>query len=68
MCEDMRDLGIIFKQEPLEQNVGLWLAMPRRLLRFLSESKQWFVRINAEEIKKTAEEIEWIPSAHAGPA
>ena len=59
ITEDMRDLGIIFKQEPLEQNVGLcWRC--KTPIEILSE-QQWFVRINAEEIKKTAEEIEWIP-------
>ncbi|HEX7445175.1 MAG TPA: valine--tRNA ligase, partial [Methanothrix sp.] len=59
ITEDMRGLGIIFKQEPLEQNVGLcWRC--KTPIEILSE-QQWFVRINAEEIKKTAEEIEWIP-------
>jgi len=59
ITEDMRDLGIIFKQEPLEQNVGLcWRC--KTPIEILSE-QQWFVRINAEEIKKTAEDIEWIP-------
>ena len=59
ITEDMRDLGIIFKQEPLEQNVGLcWRC--KTPIEILSE-QQWFVRINPEEIKKTAEEIDWIP-------
>ena len=59
ITEDMRGLGIIFKQEPLEQNVGLcWRC--KTPIEILSE-QQWFVKINAEEIKKTAEEIEWIP-------
>ena len=59
ITEDMRGQGIIFKQEPLEQNVGLcWRC--KTPIEILSE-QQWFVRINAEEIKKTAEEIEWIP-------
>ena len=59
ITEDMRGLGIIFKQEPLEQNVGLcWRC--KTPIEILSE-QQWFVRINAEEIKKTAEEIEWVP-------
>jgi Valyl-tRNA synthetase len=59
ITEDMRGHGIIFKQEPLEQNVGLcWRC--KTPIEILSE-QQWFVRINAEEIKKTAEQIEWIP-------
>ena len=59
ITEDMLGLGIIFKQEPLEQNVGLcWRC--KTPIEILSE-QQWFVRINAEEIKKTAEEIDWIP-------
>ena len=59
ITEDMLGSGIIFKQEPLEQNVGLcWRC--KTPIEILSE-QQWFVRINAEEIKKTAEEIEWIP-------
>jgi valyl-tRNA synthetase len=59
ITEDMLGSGIIFKQEPLQQNVGLcWRC--KTPIEILSE-QQWFVRINAEEIKKTAEEIEWIP-------
>ena len=59
ITEDMLSQGIIFKQEPLEQNVGLcWRC--KTPIEILSE-QQWFVRINAEEIKRTAEEIEWIP-------
>jgi valyl-tRNA synthetase len=59
IIQDMLSCGIIFKQEPLEQNVGLcWRC--KTPIEILSE-RQWFVKINAEEIKKTAEEIEWIP-------
>ena len=59
IIQDMLSSGIIFKQEPLEQNVGLcWRC--KTPIEILSE-RQWFVKINAEEIKKTAEEIEWIP-------
>ena len=59
ITEDLQGSGIIFKQEPLEQNVGLcWRC--KTPIEILSE-QQWFVRINAEEIKKTAEEIEWVP-------
>ena len=59
IIQDMLSHGIIFKQEPLEQNVGLcWRC--KTPIEILSE-RQWFVKINADEIKKTAEEIEWIP-------
>ena len=59
IIQDMLSSEIIFKQEPLEQNVGLcWRC--KTPIEILSE-RQWFVKINAEEIKKTAEEIEWIP-------
>jgi len=59
IIQDMLERKIVFKQEPLEQNVGLcWRC--KTPIEILSE-RQWFVRINPEEIKKTAEEIEWIP-------
>jgi valyl-tRNA synthetase len=59
IVQDMLDRAIIFKQEPLEQNVGLcWRC--KTPIEILSE-RQWFVRIDPEEIKKTADEIEWIP-------
>ncbi len=59
ITEDMLSREIIFKQEPLEQNVGLcWRC--KTPIEILSE-QQWFVRINPEEIKETAEEIDWIP-------
>jgi len=50
---------IIYKQEPLEQNVGLcWRC--KTPIEILSE-RQWFVKINPDEIVKTSEEIKWIP-------
>ncbi len=59
IVQDMLDRKIIFKQEPLAQNVGLcWRC--KTPIEILSE-RQWFVRIDPEEIKKTADEIEWIP-------
>ncbi|RQW80309.1 MAG: valine--tRNA ligase [Methanothrix sp.] len=59
IIQDMLGEKIIFKQEPLEQNVGLcWRC--KTPIEILSE-RQWFVKINPEEIKKTADEIEWIP-------
>ncbi len=59
ITEDMKKESIIFKQEPLEQNVGLcWRC--KTPIEILSE-RQWFVKINAEEIKKAADEINWVP-------
>ncbi|NPV61451.1 MAG: valine--tRNA ligase [Methanotrichaceae archaeon] len=59
IIHDMLEKGIIFKQEPLDQNVGLcWRC--KTPIEILSE-RQWFVKIDSEDIKKTADEIEWIP-------
>ena len=59
IIQDMINGGIIIKQEPLEQNVGLcWRC--KTPIEILSE-RQWFVKINPEEIKKTANEIDWVP-------
>jgi valyl-tRNA synthetase len=59
IIQDMKDQEIIFRQEPLEQNVGLcWRC--KTPIEILSE-RQWFVRIDPEEIKRTADSIEWIP-------
>jgi valyl-tRNA synthetase len=59
IIQDMKNEGIILKQEPLDQNVGLcWRC--KTPIEILSE-RQWFVRINPEEIKRTAEEINWVP-------
>lgn len=59
IIEDMLNKGIIYKQEPLEQNVGLcWRC--KTPIEILSE-RQWFVKLDPEDIKKTSDEIEWIP-------
>lgn len=59
ITQDMLGREIIFKREPLEQNVGLcWRC--KTPIEILSE-RQWFVKINPLEIKTTSEEIEWIP-------
>jgi len=55
----MKSRGIIFKQEPLDQNVGLcWRC--KTPIEILSE-RQWFVKIDPQAIMKTSEEITWIP-------
>jgi valyl-tRNA synthetase len=59
ITRDMLDRKIVIKQETLDQNVGLcWRC--KTPIEILSE-QQWFVKIDPEEIKKTSEEIEWIP-------
>ncbi len=59
IIQDMKDQERIFRQERLEQNVGLcWRC--KTPIEILSE-RQWFVRIDPEEIKRTADSIEWIP-------
>jgi valyl-tRNA synthetase len=57
--QDMKESGGIYKQEPLDQNVGLcWRC--KTPIEILSE-RQWFVRIDPQEIINTSAEIEWIP-------
>ncbi|MFB3766476.1 MAG: valine--tRNA ligase [Methanotrichaceae archaeon] len=59
IIEDMKKKGIIYKQEPLDQNVGLcWRC--KTPIEILS-GRQWFVKIDPDEIKRTSEEIDWIP-------
>ncbi|MHC1631832.1 MAG: valine--tRNA ligase [Methanotrichaceae archaeon] len=57
--KDMKEKGIIYKQEPLEQNVGLcWRC--KTPIEILSE-RQWFVKIDPDEIINMSKEIKWIP-------
>ncbi|WP_175266027.1 valine--tRNA ligase [Methanothrix thermoacetophila] len=59
IVDEMLSRGIIYRQEPLEQNVGLcWRC--KTPIEILSE-RQWFVRIYPDVIIKTADEIEWVP-------
>jgi len=59
IIEEMRSRGIIRKQEPLDQNVGLcWRC--KTAIEILSE-RQWFVKIDPGEIIKTSAEIKWVP-------
>ncbi|KUK44684.1 MAG: Valine--tRNA ligase [Methanothrix harundinacea] len=59
IIEEMRSKGIIYKEEPLDQNVGLcWRC--KTAIEILSE-RQWFVKINPSEIIETSAEIEWVP-------
>jgi len=59
IIQDMKNQGIVNKQEPLEQNVGLcWRC--KTPIEILSE-RQWFVKLNPEEIKAVSHEIQWVP-------
>jgi valyl-tRNA synthetase len=56
---DMKTSGILYKQEKLDQNVGLcWRC--KTAIEILSE-RQWFVKIVAEDILNTANEVTWVP-------
>ena len=59
IIEDMKTAGILYKQEKLDQNVGAcWRC--KTPIEILSE-RQWFVKIVAEDILKTANEVTWVP-------
>jgi len=59
IIDEMRSGGIIFKEEPLDQNVGLcWRC--KTAIEILSE-RQWFVKIDPGEIVETSAEIRWVP-------
>ncbi|MDD5474100.1 MAG: valine--tRNA ligase [Candidatus Methanoperedens sp.] len=59
IIEDMKNDGILYKQEELPQNVGLcWRC--KTPIEILSE-KQWFVKIIQDEILNTANEVAWVP-------
>jgi valyl-tRNA synthetase len=59
IIEDMKKAGILYKQEKLDQNVGMcWRC--KTPIEILSE-KQWFVKIIREDILNTANDITWVP-------
>lgn len=56
---DMKNAGILYKQEELPQNVGLcWRC--KTPIEILSE-RQWFVRIIHDDILNTANQVTWVP-------
>jgi len=61
IIQDMKDLGLLTKQEPLNQNVGgCWrCSTPIEFLRV----PQWFLKIldSKEEVLAHAENIKWFP-------
>lgn len=59
IIEDMKIAGILYKQEKLDQNVGMcWRC--KTPIEILSE-KQWFVKIIRDDILNTANDITWVP-------
>jgi valyl-tRNA synthetase len=59
ILSDMKDLGILLRQEPLEQRVGTcWRC--KTPIEIMSE-RQWFVKIVPEEIMNAAQQVKWTP-------
>nr|QNO45704.1 isoleucine--tRNA ligase [Methanosarcinales archaeon ANME-2c ERB4]QNO47811.1 isoleucine--tRNA ligase [Methanosarcinales archaeon ANME-2c ERB4] len=60
ILSDLESAGMLYKQEPLEQSVGAcWRCGTP--IEILSE-KQWYVKVDQDEILSTADEIDWVPS------
>ena len=59
ILKDMKESGILHRQEELEQRVGTcWRC--KTPIEILSE-RQWFVKVHRDEILKTANKIHWTP-------
>ncbi|MFQ6062449.1 MAG: class I tRNA ligase family protein, partial [Methanosarcinales archaeon] len=59
IIEDLKNNGILYKQEKIDQSVGLcWRC--KTPIEILSE-RQWFVKIDPDKIMQISQEIEWIP-------
>ena len=59
IIKDLKNEGYLYDQKPLDQNVGMcWRC--KTPIEILSE-RQWFVKIDGDEILTTADEIEWLP-------
>ncbi len=59
LVDDLKKAGMLYDEKQLEQNVGLCWRCDTPI-EILSE-KQWFVKVNQEEVLKTAREVQWIP-------
>ncbi|MEA1866071.1 MAG: valine--tRNA ligase, partial [Euryarchaeota archaeon] len=60
IISDLESAGLLYKQEPLEQSVGAcWRCGTP--IEILSE-KQWYIKVDQDEILSTADEINWVPS------
>jgi valyl-tRNA synthetase len=56
---DLKERGLLIRQEPLEQRVGTcWRC--KTPIEIMSE-RQWFVKIVPDEILKAAREVTWTP-------
>ncbi len=56
---DLEKEGYLYEQQTLDQNVGMcWRC--KTPIEILSE-RQWFVKIDPDEILSTADEVEWLP-------
>jgi len=61
--EDLEAQGLLTKREPLQQNVGVcWRC--KTPIEIIS-TRQWFVRVLHEEIKRASEQISWYPEHFA---
>lgn len=59
IIQDMKDTGIIYEQKIMDQNVGLcWRCGTP--IEILSE-RQWFVKIDADDIISKSSEVNWVP-------
>ncbi len=61
IIEDLKRGGLLVKQEDIEQNVGVcWRC--HTPIEFVNK-EQWFIKIRdlKDEVRKTAEEIRWVP-------
>ncbi len=61
IIEDLKREGLLIKQEEIEQNVGVcWRC--HTPIEFINK-EQWFIKIRdlKDEVRKTAEEIRWVP-------
>ena len=56
---DLKAEGYLYEQKELEQNVGMCWRCDTPI-EILSE-KQWFVKIDTNDVKKAADEINWTP-------
>ncbi len=59
ILNDMKEQGILLRQEPLEQRVGTcWRC--KTPIEIMSE-RQWFVKIVPDEIMAAAQQVQWTP-------
>ncbi len=59
ILSDLSDLGLLKRRESIRQNVGVcWRC--KTPIEIIS-TRQWFVRVNKDEILNAAKEINWYP-------